>query len=384
MNNSSLVQQLALSTFTPSTMSQAMLEGIFVQREQLLQTVVKELSDSIHGSKKYLMLVGARGMGKTHFVSLVYHRIKNTSEIQDDLLIAWLREEEYGVNSWVYLIIEILRALAQEGIDTEQQISKLTKLPIDEAEYLANQVLLDLIGNKTLLIITENFDKLLYGLGDSHQFKFRSFLQENNCCSILATAPKTSQDIISRSKPFFGFFSQIDLPPFSHEDAVAMLIKIADLSGNTKLAKFLKTNEGISRVRALHHLAGGNPRVYTLFAQLITEETLEALLPAVIDMLDKLTPYYQSRIESLGQSDDQQKIVMYLARETRAVTVKEITAQCFISSERTTSSALKKLKDKGYVISEQNGREVSYELSEVLMRLCLEMKNSRKIGRAHV
>ena len=195
MNNSSLVQQLALSTFTPSTMSQAMLEGIFVQREQLLQTVVKELSDSIHGSKKYLMLVGARGMGKTHFVSLVYHRIKNTSEIQDDLLIAWLREEEYGVNSWVYLIIEILRALAQEGIDTEQQISKLTKLPIDEAEYLANQVLLDLIGNKTLLIITENFDKLLYGLGDSHQFKFRSFLQENNCCSILATAPKTKQNL---------------------------------------------------------------------------------------------------------------------------------------------------------------------------------------------
>jgi hypothetical protein len=82
-------------------------------------------------------------------------------------------------------------------------------------------------------------------------------------------------------------------------------------------------------------------------------------------------------VESLGQSDDQQKIVMYLTRETRAVTVKEITAQCFISSDRTTSNALKKLKEKGYVISTQKGREVFYEISEVLMRLCLEMKNAR-------
>jgi tetratricopeptide (TPR) repeat protein len=238
-------------------------------------------------------------------------------------------------------------------------------------------LLLEAIGDRTLLIITENFDKLLAGLGDGEQFKFRSFLQTNNCCSILATAPKISQDTSSRNKPFFGFFSRIDLPVFGHEDAIAMLVKIADLSGNLKLGQFLKTSEGIGRVRALHHLAGGNPRVYALFAQLITEESLEALLPAVTDLLDKLTPYYQSKIESLGQSDDQQRIVMFLARETRAVTVKEIANQCFISSERTTSTALKKLKEKGFVISTQKGREAFYELSEVLMRLCLEMKNTR-------
>jgi tetratricopeptide (TPR) repeat protein len=323
------------------------------------------------------MLVGARGMGKTHFVSLVYHRLKQQPELHDRLLIAWLREEEYGVNSWLYLIIEILRSLSQEGIDTEEQINKLASLPISEAEYLANRVLTEVIGDRTLLIITENIDKLLYGLGDKEQWKFRSFLQETNCCSILATTPKISQDTSKKEKPFFNFFTSIHLPNFTHADAVAMLIKIANLSRNTQLAKFLDTDEGKSRVRALHHLAGGNPRVYALFAQLITEDTLEALLPAVIEMLDKLTPYYQSRVESLGQSDDQQKIVMYLARETRAVTVNEITAQCFISSENTTSNALKKLTQKGFLISTKKGREVYYEISEVLMRLCLEMKNAK-------
>jgi tetratricopeptide (TPR) repeat protein len=375
--NTPLAQQLALSTFTPSTMPQATLEGMFVQREQLLQSIVEDLAASIDGAKQYLMLVGARGMGKTHFVSLVYHRLKQQPELHDRLVIAWLREEEYGVNSWLYLIIEILRSISQEGIDTAEQINKLAGLPIPEAEYLANRVLTEVIGDRTLLIITENIDKLLYGLGDKEQWKFRSFLQETNCCSILATTPKISQDTSKKEKPFFNFFTSIHLPNFTHADAVAMLVKIANLSGNTQLAKFLDTDEGKSRVRALHHLAGGNPRVYALFAQLITEDTLEALLPAVIEMLDKLTPYYQSRVESLGQSDDQQKIVMYLARETRAVTVKEITAQCFISSENTTSNALKKLTQKGFLISTKKGREAYYEISEVLMRLCLEMKNAK-------
>jgi tetratricopeptide (TPR) repeat protein len=59
------------------------------------------------------------------------------------------------------------------------------------------------------------------------------------------------------------------------------------------------------------------------------------------------------------------------------VMVKEIAEQCFISSERAASNALTKLKNNGYVVSEKHGREVYYEISEALMRLCLEMKSSR-------
>jgi DNA-binding transcriptional ArsR family regulator len=373
--NTPLAQQLALSTFTPSTMPPAVLEGMFVQREQLLQSIVQDLAASVDDTKKFLMLVGARGMGKTHLVSLVYHRLKQRPG--EKLLIAWLREEEYGVNSWLYLIVEILRSLALEGVETETQVTKLANLPIGDAEYLANRLLSEVIGDRTLLIITENIDKLLFGLGDQEQWKFRAFLQETNCCSILATTPKISQDTGRKEKPFFGFFTPIHLPSFTHSDGIKMVTKIADLSKNISLVNFLVTDKGKSRVKALHYLAGGNPRVYSLFAQFITKENLESLWPVVIKVLDELTPYYQSLVEKLGQSDDQQKIVMYLAGETRAVTVKEITAQCFISSDRTTSNALKKLKEKGYVVSTQQGREVYYEISEVLMRLCLEMKNAR-------
>jgi tetratricopeptide (TPR) repeat protein len=370
-------KKLSISSFTPSTMSHELLELLFVQREELLRSVVDDLAESVIGMKKYVMLVGERGMGKTHFVSLVYHRLKLLPALQDKLLVAWLREEEYGVNSWLYLIVEILRALAEEGLETQGYIDRLAKMGIEDAQYLANRLLAETIGDKTLVIITENLDKLLAGLGDREQWKFRAFLQEQNSCSILATTPKISLDTSSKDRPFFGFFSRIDLPRFSLDDGLAMLAKTAEISGDIDLVEFLNTGLGKARVAALHYLAGGNPRVYTLFSQLVTKDSLIDLLPAMTELLDKLTPYYQSQVDCLRDSHDQQKIVMYLARSEGAVMVKEIAEQCFISSERATSNALTKLKNNGYVVSEKHGREVYYEISEALMRLCLEMKSSR-------
>ena len=56
--------------------------------------------------------------------------------------------------------------------------------------------------------------------------------------------------------------------------------------------------------------------------------------------------------------------------------VKEIAADCFIDAG-TAASQLRELRKLGYVEAEQNGRESFYELREVLMRLCLEVKKQR-------
>jgi tetratricopeptide (TPR) repeat protein len=56
--------------------------------------------------------------------------------------------------------------------------------------------------------------------------------------------------------------------------------------------------------------------------------------------------------------------------------VKEIAADCFIDPG-TAASQLRELRKLGYVEAEQNGRESFYELREVLMRLCLEVKKQR-------
>jgi tetratricopeptide (TPR) repeat protein len=65
-----------------------------------------------------------------------------------------------------------------------------------------------------------------------------------------------------------------------------------------------------------------------------------------------------------------------LCDRRHAVTVKEISQRCFITHQ-TASSQLKKLLEMGYVRSESIGRESLYELREVLMRFCLEVKKQR-------
>ena len=87
--------------------------------------------------------------------------------------------------------------------------------------------------------------------------------------------------------------------------------------------------------------------------------------------LDELTPYYQARMKEL--SGQQRKIVDYLVNYRGAAPVRQIAKACFITPQ-TCSSQLKQLKQKRYVRSIEQGRELYYELSKPLMRLCMEVK----------
>jgi tetratricopeptide (TPR) repeat protein len=356
-------------------MSPETLERIFVQREDIAQDLVDRIIlSATTPAKHHSLLIGSRGMGKTHLVSLVYYRLQQHRELDDRLIVAWLREEEWGVDSWLDLVVRIFRALGEATVDTKGLLAQLQQVSISDAETLATQLLTDLIGDKTLLLIIENLDELFAGLGEKGQQKFRSFLQERQCCTILATTPALFAGVQDCDEPFFELFNQIPLLPLSWEEATVMLQKIAELDGQADLANFLQTPAGKARIRAVHHLAGGNPRVYTLFAQFITRESLDELVQAFMKMLDDLTPYYQSRMKEL--SNQQRKIIEFLVDRREAVMVKEIATQCFIE-QRVVSGQLRELRNKGYVVARANGRESFYELTEVLMRLCMEVKKYR-------
>jgi tetratricopeptide (TPR) repeat protein len=378
------MQHSLVSVFTPSLMSAEDLEHIFVQREPLAKDLVKRIVNSTKGSgKEHSLLVGMRGMGKTHMVSLVYHRIRSIPEIQDKILIAWLREEEWGVDSWLDLVMRIFRSITEnknsaDGNVAQELLDKLRQSGLENAKELATRFLRDLIGKRTLVLIIENMDDLFQGLGEIGQQKFRAFLQEYRCCTVLATTPALFKGVTSREVPFFGFFHRSSLESIEVDEAVKMLGQIASLNtvrdDHHDLAVFLQSVQGRARVRAVHHLAGGNPRVYTLFAQFMTRESLDDLVDAFMKMLDDLTPYYQARMKEL--SNQQRKIVELLVDRRQAVMVKDIAETCFID-QRAVASQLRELKKKGYVVSNEVGRESFYELREVLMRFCMEVKKFR-------
>jgi hypothetical protein len=229
-----------ISAFTPSLMSPQELETILVQRQDLAQELFEKIVlSATTPAKHYALLIGMRGMGKTHLVALIYYRLlaelAKTPMLKDQLVIAWLREEEWGVDSWLDLVSRILRALAVEEPQSKLLLEELRRISIedsiDRAAANATRLLKEAIGDRTLLLIMENLDDLFKGLGEAGQQQFRSFLQAEQCCTILATTPALFTAVQSRTKPFFGFFNPIHLDRLTVPEAIEMLGKIATLGG---------------------------------------------------------------------------------------------------------------------------------------------------------
>ncbi|MFZ3141433.1 hypothetical protein [Polaromonas sp.] len=365
------------SHFTPSMMAPETLEAMLVQREPLLSRSLDNVLDSLRtGSSHHTLFVGPRGIGKTHLISLLHHRLTQTPQAQEKALIAWMREEEWGVTSFFELVLRILRTLdaSYPQLDIEQRTLAIYDLAIDEAEKQAESLLLEVLGEKRLVVLLENLDDLFEQLGDQGQKAWRAFIQNHGNMVLVCTTPSLFAGVSLQKSAFYGFFDIEPLIELDFEEVVLLLEKIAAERGDQELAEFILTPEGRSRIRAVHHLAEGNPRIYIIFAQFLSRDALDELVEAFMHTLDELTPYYQARMKEL--SGQQRKIVEYLVNYRGAAPVKQIAKSCFIT-QQTCSSQLKQLKQKRYVRSIEQGRESYYELCEPLMRLCMEVKKQR-------
>ena len=366
------------STFTPSQSDPETLEDLFVAREKLAQRILDGIQESAAGANKHQrLLIGPRGIGKTHLVALLHHRVRRDAELDKQLRIAWLPEDPY-IAGYHNLLLLILQTLQQTyALETlRQQLEDVLDLEdANQAEPLLERLLVEFVGDKTLLLIIENLDDLLANLKETGQRKLRAFLQNHPMTTLLATATSLSEAVADRKNTFHGFFKIHSLDPFTVEDAVRLLTRMAQRAGSDDLANALCSPMGRARVRAVHYLAGGNPRIYVVFYDFLTRESLDDLVRPFMKLIDELTPYYQARMDRLAPL--QRGIIDIMRRLRGAVTIKEIARQAMNTSQ-TISAQLGKLKDLGYVTQAAAlGRSNYYELREPLMRFCLEVKEQR-------
>lgn len=368
-----------LSVFTPSRTAPEDLEAIFVQRHALLADAVERVRESAgSGHKHHLLFVGPRGTGKSHLLTLLVHSAGSDESLRQSLRIAWLNEDETST-TLLELLRRIYLALSKRYPDDYRtdDLEPIYDLDAEAAERRLASLLLEKLAGKTLLLALENLDALFEGLGKAGQQRLRAFIQEHPVMTIVATAQRLVDDVSKRNSTFFGFFQTEMLAMLSVEEAAELLGKIAALNRQDKAAAFLRSPTGRSRVRALHHLSGGNHRVYLVLSQFITGDNIDALVEPFAKMVDEMTPYYQERIRWLPPQ--QRKIVEFLCGRERPTPVKDMARHLF-ASQQTISSQLKDLRAKGYVQSAQRGRESLYEIAEPLMRICVEIKENQSPG----
>jgi len=371
------------SRYSPGNMSGQALERLFVGRDVLMRDVLKRITGSATRKEKhFILLVGPRGMGKTHFVSLAHHKLKTDpayASARARLKIAYLNEEEWGVASFLDLLVRILRALVPAQGDSElsagiNRIYETFKQSPEAAREFAESLLINHVQGSTLLLICENLSDLFEGLGVEGQQRWRAFIQEHPFWTILATTPALFSGVKLQTSPFYNFFNLKPLDRLDFDTATELLRQKALMEGRTGLANFLVTPTGRARVRAIHHLAGGNHRVYVILSDFLDEESLEELVGPFMRMADDLTPYYQDRMRQLAPQ--QRKIIELLCQESRPLIVKDIAMRALIS-QQVAAKQLGELAKLQFVVSTKVGRESYYELAEPLMRICVDIKDNR-------
>ena len=73
-----------LPHYTPGLMSHAELEALFVQQEALAAQLVALTRENVLTPTKHsALLIGPRGVGKTHLIALLYHRLAAMADLHD-------------------------------------------------------------------------------------------------------------------------------------------------------------------------------------------------------------------------------------------------------------------------------------------------------------
>ena len=369
------------SRYSPGNMDRESLEALFVGRHDVMEDVLSRVTKSIRSPEKhFVLLIGPRGSGKTHFLALAYHRLMNrfdTADNRNRVAVAVLKEEEWGVASYLDLVVRILRALADQTPALDSEIDgiyeRFSKDSAD-AETHAVALLRQHTRGKTLLLLCENLVDLFHGLDDEGQKRWRATIQEDGNWAIVASTPSLFDAVTLQDNPFYGFFTIRKLEKIDLHTGLELLARKAVHDGKTELADFVRTPLGRARARAIHHLAAGNHRAYVVLSDFLDKESLEDLVGPFMHMVDDLTPYYQDRMRQLPPT--QRKIVEFLCLKGKPTTVKDISTPCLMSHQ-TAAKQIIELESAGFVTKARSGRNAFCELSEPLMRICIEVKDNK-------
>lgn len=370
-----------VSQYSPGNCTPEFLEKILVGRHELLGRMETKVVRAIEsGAGHHWLLVGPRGVGKTHLLAMLRNRIDADDALRNRVIIAYMCEEERGVATYLDWVVAILNAFIrwQTGPDDlESRVAELAQLPLGQAERKAEGLLIDSVSGQVVFLVVENLGEIFSekrGFGREGQRRFRDLIQQHGNWLVVASTQSLFEDIRTQDGPFYGFFQIEHLPMLTADEAVQLLEVLARHDGRTDLVEYILSPPGRGRVRAIHEITGGNPRLLVIFYQFIDGDSIEQLAVPFQEMVDNLTSFYQEQLNRLSAL--QEKIVHFLCEKRSAAPVKDIARNCFCQPQ-SVAVQLGRLEDEAFVQKTIVGRESHYELREPLMRICFEVKRNQ-------
>lgn len=353
------------------------LEQTLIGRRNIADWLEKQaMNFARNGQPMRELLIGPRGSGKTHLLRVLYHRIAEQPEVQQDVVIAYMSEDEYGIDTYLDLLLRIFKAFTRLTRSDEmknkiaEHIEQLKRTAPEQRIPYAERYLLEFLQGRRLLVLIENLNDIFAGIGEDGQSQWRDFIQTHDNTGVVSTSQAIFKDVNNRSKPFFGYFHITYLPKLSFDDALELMQTLASYDQRQDLLEHLKTDEGRGNLRAIYELTEGNHRLLVTFYNFLKTDFKCELSRAFLLTLDKLKPYYESFLKLLPYQ--LQKIIQYLALQRIPQTGSQIAQNCFLQAT-TVSKQMSELRRLGYVDVHKEGRDAYYEITEPLLRICIEV-----------
>ena len=357
--------------YSPENMSEDILRKLFVSREKLLENLVREIEDaSKNGTPRFYLMVGPRGIGKSHFLTLLYYEIEKKVT---SLIPIKLAEEEYSI----YRASDFfLRILEENSVDVSDVLSldnenEILHASLDKLKQISKR------DGKNFIIFIENLHELFKQLDKDELHILRSTFQKYDIFSVVATAPLIFPFISEHEEPFYNFFRIQHLKEFSIHEIKELMQKIAKTENNMEFLENFKQYE--EKIHGIVHLTGGSPRLAFLFYEMITRGEIKDIEKSIFKIIDEHTPFYQEVFQLL--TAQQRRIFDILISFGEPVTPKQISQKARMNLP-TVNTQLRRLETNGYVISRPMGRHTKYEVRERLFRLWREMR--QPFGRKRV
>ncbi|MCP4681804.1 MAG: tetratricopeptide repeat protein [Desulfobacterales bacterium] len=379
-----------MHSFYPYSPRKASLEELtqsFVAREVLLEELLSSIREQADAeSLQHWMILGTRGMGKSHIITMIYHTVKNDAGLKCRWMPILMHEEEQSVFSLHTLFIRYLTKLGEELAETDRKKSDTVFRFIDSQrsedkkpeEILESVVafLKDFVAEtgQKLLVLMENSDDIFsrYIPGKNEIKKFRNMLQHDNFMLLIGTSPTFFDEISKTSAPLYQFFRIRTLDLLSYEQSVDLLNRWeqSDKNSGDKNSVPLVFHEDDYKLRVLWHLTGGNPRILLfLYMAINGQDGIQSAVNTFSRLLEEdLSNYYLSRMRDL--SNQVQPIVLALAESDKNMTQKEIALKTFLP-QKSIGTAMLRLEKDGLIkpVTEKKGKNTLYTLTDQLFRL---------------
>lgn len=342
----------AVSLYNQTTPDDVFVAG-FVARHATLAALLRRLRAAKAEEDAHHILIGPRGMGKTSLLRRIAIAITREAALAARYVPLTFREEQYNVlrlGDFWRNCGEALAEWAEAGGRGElaQRLDAELLTPAWDDTHAGDrfQAEMDALGRRAVLLV-DNLDLILDEIGKEGNWTLRRYLLAQNGPVMIGAATQPLAQSANRDEAFYQFFQPEYLTPLDARETETCMRALATANGAEGKRVLATLDHQPERLRTLHTLTGGNPRVLALVYRLLATDETGAAMADLEVLLDQVTPYFKARVEEYT-SAHQRAVIDAIALHWDPITLAQL-GQATSIATTTLPSTLKKLRDDNLI-----------------------------------